>query len=634
MGRYSRAIYGAAKYGLDLWTEQSVEPMAATIEVSDVFSHTSSTTDDYGTPVYDRVQVSWLKPQNVDRTVLMRSNVGYPTGPTDPFSATLYDTQTQGSGGSANAVAGNLAGQNSAPQAVPLWPSDPFSRARVAYLDRGVEPGREYFYTVWNYVAGSDDWIMAGRASVTTSSDHGLVEAFRSALPAYIWNVHSSSSDGVDTLPDPDPESHLGRFLQSFAWDLDKTLTKADLLRQVWDPQRTPAAVLDDAVDMFGLPNEPALGARAYRALLANASVITGERGSLKATELLVESLTGYWSELAVGGNIMCSTDESSFEGMTVVSADDPTVIGGTGRWYFSNAKKTRTGGDSALSTVQIARSPNSDETDLIGSTASRFGLRLDALDASKDVSMTLGERIKVTKLSPLEGPLVKVTTAWVHGLEVGDKVSLTLDGGATSGTVTVLAVLDNFNVRVDAPAAYQGFTYTPADGYLSGGMIPVYQGIPVQELKTYSQAGKFQGTTGASNFSLKVTYWDGLGNQLNTVTASASALAASPAWTSVAGQGAAEAGAVSATISITLSQTGGAQWLGVDSLMLKEGASQYTYEDARLLSVNITPSKTPSNGPVPISISGDRRAVLEARLTSVLAGYLPYGTAFRINWL
>lgn len=656
MGRYSRAIYGSGKYGLDLWTEKSVEPMAADIEVDNVFSHSSSFTNDWGECVYDRVQVSWLAPQGVDRSVLMRSNLGYPTGPTDPFAATLYDSKV---------------GQNSVLQPVALWATDPFERSRVAYLDRHVEPGREYFYAVWTYVASAQEWIESGRAMVTTSSDHGLVDALRAAMPAYMWNTHGGPGDGIDVLPDADQENHFGRFLQGMAWDLDKTLTKVDLMRQVWDPQRTPAVVLDDAISMYGLPNEPALGARASRALLANAAEITGERGSLLATGLLVESLTGFATDLQVGSNLICSTDESSFEGMAVVGGGNQTVVSGTGRWYFTNATKTRVSGDTTPAPgggqVQIARTPNSDDdwgagvvTQFQGQqmlSGYRYGLRLAPKDVNKDTSMTLGERIKVTKLTGLGGTLAKVTTAWVHGLEVGDKVSLTLDGGASSGTVTVLAVLDNFNVRVDV-AGTPAFVLdpaapaTPADGYLFGGMIPVYQGVPVQELKQYSLVGKFQGATGAKNFSLEVTYWDRYGTRLGTITATpSSGLAALPAWSTSYNSGSAPAGAVSATVAITLTQIGAAQFLGVDSLMLKpggtpfnaslnyetdvpfDGSVDYTYEDARLLTITINPTKTPSNGPIPVSILADHRAVVEARLTAILATYLPAGTAFVIRW-
>ena len=448
----------------------------------------------------------------------------------------------------------------------------------------------------------------------------------------------------------------MGRFLQSFAWQLDKTLTKVDLMRQVWDPQRTPAVVLDDAVSMYGLPNEPALGARASRALLANAAKITGERGSLMATSLLVESLTGYATDLQVGSNLICSTDESSFEGMTVVSDSNPTVIGGTGRWYFSNATKTQVKGDTSPApgggVVQIARTPNSDEAKMAGTTSSRWGIRLDPQDVNKDVVMTLGERIKVTKLASLGGGLSQVTTAWVHGLEVGDKVRITLDGGTTSNEITVMAVLDDFNARVSTSGSLTGVSSTPLDGYLFGGMIPVYQGAPVQAGESYSLVGKFQGATGATNFSLKVTYWDRFGNQLGSIVAAPDkGLAAMPAWSTAYSSGVAPDGAVSATCAITLTKTGAAQFLGVDSLMLKpggtpydsdltyendtayNGAADYRYEDARLLTITIDPSKTPSNGPIPVSIAADLRAVVESRLTSILAAYLPAGTAFVIKW-
>ena len=645
MGRYARAVYGAGKYGLDLWTEKSVEPMVASIELDPVFSHISSFTNEWGEADYNRVQISWILPQGVDRFLLLRSNLGFPTGPQDPYSATILDS----TGPAPESLSKGA-------RRVSVRRNDAEGRTRLAVVDRGVEPGREAFYAAWTYVASAGEWILSGRAMVTVSADHGTFGALKDAMPAYMWNAHGGPGDGIDVLPDPDTENFMGRWLQACAWQLDKTLTKADGLRRIWDPQYTPAVLLDDATRMFGLPVEPELGARASRALLANAADITGERGSLMATNLLLESLTGYAVDLQVGTNMLGSTNESSFEGMEVAKDGSQTVVGGTGRWYFSNAKLTRIGGDvptsASGSKVLIARSPNSDDEWI--PAANRYGLRLDAANTAKDITLSLGERVRITQLAPGTTNLHGIfTTAWVHGLERGDVVKVTLDGGTTVANVTVLAIEDDFHVRADlsAAVALQGVTRATSDAYFFGGMIPVYQGLPVEPQKAYSLVGKFQAAN-AKNFGLTITYWDRYGESLGTLTATPSTnVPPAPAWTQAYNSGSSPVGAVSATVAITMLQQNAPQYLAVDSLMLKpggtpytgplpydsstpyEGVVDYTFEDARLLTITIDPSKTPARGEVPGGIAADQRTVVEARLTDILTGYLPAGTAFAIRW-
>jgi hypothetical protein len=323
MARYARGSYGTGKYGFDLWSEYKVEPMVASLTVDPaVFGGSSSFTDNFGNPVHNRVQVSWLEPSNVDDFRLVRSNLGMPTSPTDPFANVLYRRiGVSGTDPNYNAMfkaqgtlTATISGVSTySPIVVSKFDTDPADRRRVAYLDTNVEPGREYFYAIWVYNGTAGEWIRAGETSIITSNDHNTLDTLKSLLPPYIWNHYSGPGDGVAVAEDDDDQNFMGRWLQSCGWELDQSLTRLDLLREVWDPQKTPSVLLDDAVRMFGLPVEPALGARSQRALLYNAADITGSRGSLDSIKLLAESLTGFDCSFTNGKNIIGTTDESSF---------------------------------------------------------------------------------------------------------------------------------------------------------------------------------------------------------------------------------------------------------------------------------------------------------------------------------
>jgi hypothetical protein len=627
MGRYARGAYGTVKYGLDLWSEYSVEPMVARITVDPHFSTVASYTNDNGQSVYDRVEVSWLMPSTVGNFQLLRSNLGFPTSHVDPFATVLVNNTP------------------SAQPSINLLPGDPQGRIRRAYLDTAVEPGREYFYTVW--VDTGTEWVRSGQASVITSSDHGMLDALKGALPPYIWNQYSGPGDGVAVQADDDDENHMTRWLQSCAWELDQSLTRIDLLRKVWDPQYTPAALLDDAVRMYGLPVEPALGARAQRALLTNAAEITGERGSLNAVSLLVESLTGFNCTLRVGKNRINNTDESSFEGVTVV-AGSSVIESGMGRWYPTNSAATRIGGDTSSAPAQIARDTNSGED--YGDSSTRWAVRLTAVANSTDISMTLGDKVRVSKYVS-DTQYSTITTKWVHGLEAGDSVTLSLNGGTTTYTVVVTGVIDDFNIQIDAAAAGApvSTTSSPTDGYLAGAVIRSYQGIPVEAGEIYSLVGVFKSASTA-HVTLQMNYYDRFGSALAPQSVTWPSTVSSTVWTTVSVAGTAPANAAVATLTITLPQTGAAQYLDIDSLMVAPGGTTYTsslaydsgtvyagsfdysFEDARLLIITVDTTHNLNGGVVPVTILADLIAIIQSRLSKILAAYLPVGTAFLVN--
>lgn len=638
MGRYGRAIYGEGKYGLDLRSEYTVEPMLATLEVDPVAEplHVrrgmSSFTDTYGRAIYDRVQIAWLEPQGVDRFVLLRSNTGFPTGPTDPYAAALVDTASE-----------------TLPDPVPIrrWAGDPLNRPRAAHVDSHVEQGREYYYAAWTMVGSeednTDEWFLAGRAMVTTSTDHNTLENLKSALPPYMWNRYNGPGSGVAVLAEPDDENTMTRWLQSTAWELDKILTKADLIRKIWDPEYTPAILLDDAISMFGLPDEPALGSRAARSLLTNAATITGERGTLNSISLLVESLSGFRCELALGTNLLPNTEESSFEGLMI--DDDDNVFAGTGRWYIEGAKLSRIPGDPANANTKIARDPNSDE---YVAPHMRFAIGLEHLHPTDGIRMSLGDRIRVSDITATDDHGI-ATTAWPHGMESGDEVTLQIPGTVEDYTVEITPI-DDFNVKLKLPPQLDGHEGPITHGWFEGGPIPAFQGIPMDPKKPYSLVGMFRAND-TIDVTLTMTYWDRFGNFLGTTVASPRDPVPTTGWTRVNSSGTSPEGASAATLTIEgditavdsiMVRQGGTRYDGVvdgvptpfNSDMPYHGDVDYTFEDAQILILTFDTTHTPTGGKVPYTIRADMAEVLRSRLTDILTRYLPIGTGFRIEGL
>lgn len=613
-------------------------------------------TDPWGRPIYDRVQVSWLEPNQVTKMRLLRSNTGLPSSATDPFSAVLQEWNMPVSSGISTVV----------------HDDDPPNRRRFAYLDTKVIPGREYYYGVFVYTA-ANGWTPAGSAIVTTNSDHNSLQAFTSALPAYLTNQYVGPGVGVAVMSEPDRTQKLTEFLSGFAWVYDGLLTKIDMLRDVWDPTRAPLALLDHAVETLGVKSEPALGARTGRALLTNVAAITQERATMRAIELLVESVTGLSATCAVGRNMLASTDESSFEGVTVdtevalsaagVPVDKPSfsnVIAGTGRWYIDNATIKKVLGDLSNTGTYIARHRNSDDT---WTPNDRFGLRLDVVTSSKDISMRLGDRIRISSITPNTTTLADVTTAWPHGLEAGDTVSVSLDGGTTTWSAPVISSVWERGLRIDitsAPStltnATKGLAISYTDAYFFGPTVRLIQGIPVTPNGIYSLVGKF--IAPSRSLSLKVEYWDRFGNSISDPNASSTATGtvndgtSTNTWTTLSNGATAPSTAFVATISITLTTNNTAtQWFKVDSLMLAAGGTpynestsnyestlpydgnfDYTYEDARLVTVTIDRAQRYSGGAV--AVPADLEAVIRSRLIDVLAENLPIGTAYKITFI
>lgn len=643
-------------YDSSVTTTWTGTPPSAMAQLDSALGIDHMFTDPWGRPIYDRVQVSWLEPNRVQKMRLMRSNAGFPLSATDPFAAVLEEWDIPITDGITTVVRNE----------------DPPNRRRFAYLDTQVVAGREYYYAIFVYTAG-DGWLPAGSALVTTSSDHNSLAALTSTLPAYLTNTYHGPGVGVAVLSESDRTQKLTEWLSGFAWVYDGLLTKIDMLRDVWDPTKTPLALLDLAVETLGVKSEPALGARTGRALLTNVAEITQERATMHAIELLVESITGLAASCAIGKNMLASSDESSFEGVTVdtevplsaagVPVDKPSysnVIAGTGRWYIENATIKKVLGDLSNTGTYIARHRNLDDA---WSPNDRFGLRLDIVNQAKDIGMHLGERIRIGTVTPSTTTLADVVTSWPHGLEAGDTVSVTIDGGTTTWDAAVVSSLWERGLRIDisnAPVALTGATkgtaITYTDAYFSGPTVRLVQGVPVTPNGIYALVGKFLAPDRTLN--IKVDYWDRFGNTIVDPNASSTASGSvadntnTNEWVKLSNGATAPATAFVATISIwlTTDNTAG-QWFKVDSLMVAaggtpyedaaevyesetpyEGYFDYTYEDARLVTVTIDRAQRYSGGAV--AVPPDVEAVIRARLVDVLAENLPIGTAYTISFI
>lgn len=424
MARYGSAIYGTSTYGSIASKDLSAEPIYATpylINASDgTFTFSSN-----GVAIYDTIYVTWLKPDNADadssfgnkKWVLLRSNAGIPISHNDTYSTVLsYEDNTGVFGGT---VANNF--------------SDDVSRSRRIFTDSKLIIGKEYYYAVYAYSNG--DWFLVGSATANTVKDHQSLNTLISSLPAHWTNEYRNE---ISLLDDVDLNNPLVKWMSAFAFSLDQTMTKARMVKSMWDPFYTPSAFLQHAVNQFGIYLDGDISDESYRALLTNVNYIAKNRGTKAALTPLVKGVALAPVSITYGGNLIKDMHTSSFEDTT-------------GIWY------TKYG---ACSVADLSSESNSYSEDVfIGSGGVVYSrvARQQADDSltkrQKAVVSFLSGRtteefsmgiIPVASLTESTNSVV-VVTSLPHGLVTGDYVldshpTVSLTPGGVAKQVVVLS--------------------------------------------------------------------------------------------------------------------------------------------------------------------------------------------------
>jgi hypothetical protein len=275
MGLYSVSKYGIDTYGTFSRIQYSAEPFTSTAIN------------------YTQVQLSWAIPggEDISELRLLRSNDGFPETPEDGKIIYFWEV-TSGLG------------------------QEEFFLDGTEVLDP-VPSGKFVYYRIWVKTA-FNKWRVAADTFTLVPIRHSsfapdkttLVDTknkLLDILPRVYTTASQSPTDEVD------PNSDLAIFLDAFSFELDRSLTYADLLLPTNTGQYVSPEILSLQSAQFGIEIEPYVATKQQRKMVRNALPIYKNKGTLSGIEAFVESYTGFSPTITKSPNLVLSTQDSTF---------------------------------------------------------------------------------------------------------------------------------------------------------------------------------------------------------------------------------------------------------------------------------------------------------------------------------
>lgn len=284
------------------------------------------------------------------------------------------------------------------------------------YVDRGLSSGRFAYYRIWvlmdsNFAEAPLEWFPIAETYTLLPLEHvGKANAstlqfkqdYNPVTGEGIGDVYSRRVPSQEFLSSHDkfmgyvPEmyrgsnSQLNDFMTTFSLTLDEMLTYADLVIPDASGRKTAPTILGLQAFQLGLPQDPAGVTRGQKRLVRNAIFMYSRKGTKKALETFVESLTLFQSAITVRPNLMLSIQDSSF-------------YKDVGFWEEVPARTTPTTGAILLDAVETTVK-----------TAAAGDLILDDTWAGKAVVSAAGAKMVLGTFSPItKGIPVKAKTSY-----------------------------------------------------------------------------------------------------------------------------------------------------------------------------------------------------------------------------
>lgn len=177
--------------------------------------------------------------------------------------------------------------------------------------------GRFVYYRIWLKIFDGS-WIVAADATclvplrhATLAPDGTELVSTQNKLLDVLPRVYTTATQSP--IDEVDPESPLANFLGAFAFELDRIQTYADLLLPLESGRLTSPEILMLQSLQLGLPIEPYLATKQQRRLAREALYIYQNKGTRKAIEDFVESLTGFAPTVTPSPNLIVTAQDSSF---------------------------------------------------------------------------------------------------------------------------------------------------------------------------------------------------------------------------------------------------------------------------------------------------------------------------------
>lgn len=124
-----------------------------------------------------------------------------------------------------------------------------------------------------------------------------------------------------------------------------------------------------------------------------------------------------------------------------------------------------------------------------------------------------------------------------------------------------------------------------------TGGTTPILLGIPVTAGTSYTYSAYTQAATTAQLVTLSIS-WYSISGTLISTTSGTSVTNALGSWTRAAYTYAAPTGSAYATLSISIAGTSTGEVHYVDAVQLEVGTAATTFQDARMVEVNVSPNR------------------------------------------
>lgn len=251
------------------------------------------------------------------------------------------------------------------------------------FRDTNLSSGRYVYYRIWvlmdeAFVDAPNEWFAIGDAAVLIPMAHtsrtlsstvefrsrldsngvptgelyekrvpskelqSTHEKFLGYLPRFYFQDVNLIRPNQRNKDETGEFSTLSKFLEAFSFGFDEMLTYADLVIPDASGRKTAPTILGLQAFQLGLPQDIEQVSRSQKRLVRNAIYIYSRKGTHKAFQSFVESLTGFDSAITTRDNQMLSLQDATFYNGTGFWVESPArAVDGTGPILLTATKAT-----------------------------------------------------------------------------------------------------------------------------------------------------------------------------------------------------------------------------------------------------------------------------------------------------
>jgi hypothetical protein len=383
------------------------------------------------------------------------------------------------------------------------------------YNDQTLRQEAFFYYSMFVYNTLTYAWVRAGDVTGVSVKNYNNGDNLYKYLPEIykITQAYTATSDWDN--------DDLRSFLNLFGFELDYAQTITSLLINRYDIERVNGSLLPSLLQEFGLTYEPEIGYQQTRILVRDAVLIGQKKGSSKGLREFMKAFTGYAVPQPVSGtpnpsvdgivksnNLMLDYNDSSFE----ESSGHWLSVDGTG--LFKALTKDLITSISLTSNVVTA---------VIGAHNYAVGNKINTDGFAQPLFNTVGTPKTITAVT-------STSISWA--LTASDIASFNCFNVATDAYPNLVpyptpwaesTALTQYPNKQLGILAVKNATASAGTVTISCGVSsPVLKGIPVTGglsyvFSVYSAAG-----TTLRAITLKINWYDRLGEFISTSTGSA----------------------------------------------------------------------------------------------------------------